>query len=132
MTSPETVPLSRQVTDVFSAYPEPARSGLIRLRALIYEVAGANSKIGVVTETLKWGQPSYQATSGTPIRLGIPKVGGYAVFAHCQTSVISDFRNIVGDKFTYDGNRAVVFSTTDDPRLDEVALLFNRALTYRL
>lgn len=121
-----------QIAAVFNSYPEPAKSGLLKLRALIFEVAEANPKIGAVSETLKWGQPSYQSASGTPIRLGLPKAGGYAVFAHCQTAVISDFRNILGDKYTYDANRAVVFDATADPDLNEVAVLINRALTYRL
>lgn len=124
-----------EVSAVFSAFPEPARQGLLALRTQIYSVAAADPRIGILSESLKWGQPSYgtpHSKSGTPLRLGIPKVGGYAIFVHCQTTVVSEFRHIFGEQFSYDGSRAVIFRADTVVDMEKVSVLINRALTYRL
>ncbi len=84
------------VAAVYAAFPEPARLGLLKLRALIFEEAH-HVGVGPLVETLKWGQPSYlteKSKAGTTLRLGVPKSGGFAIYAHCQTTVISDFHAI--------------------------------------
>lgn len=105
------------------------------LRALIFEVADTTSGVGLVHETLKWGQPAYltsETKSGTTIRLGVPKLGGVALFTHCQTSVISDFQSLFPYDFTFDGNRAVVFPDAHLPPLQQLEPLVRMALTYHL
>jgi hypothetical protein len=42
----------------------------------------ATPGVGALHETLKWGQPAYltpETRSGTTLRLGVPKSGGYAI-----------------------------------------------------
>lgn len=127
--------LPLDVEAAFSAFPEPARSDLLKIRDLIFEVAASDPRIGPVSEYLKWGQPSYntaESGSGTPIRLGRPKSGGFAVFTHCQTTVIPEFRETFGEAFAYDANRAVVFDKGTEIDLGKLAVLVSRALTYRL
>jgi hypothetical protein len=46
--------------------------------------------------------------------------------------VITAFRDLFGDDFAYDGNRAVLFADKATPRADRLSLLVARALTYRL
>lgn len=121
--------LDPKIEETFALLPEPARTRLLNLRSLIFKIAAEQNE--TVSETLKWGQPSYQSASGTPIRLGIPKSGGYALFVHCQTSVISEFRNTFEDAFSYEGNRAVLFQEDDQIDVKKVAVLINSALTYR-
>lgn len=92
-------------------------------------------EIGRIQETLKWGQPSYltpETKAGSTIRLGVPKQGGFALYAHCQTTIISDFQAIFGEDFRFDGNRAVTFSAHDEPDTDKLRLLVRSALTYHL
>lgn len=126
---------SPEVAAAFAAFPEPDRSGLVALRALIFDVAGQTPGVGVLHETLKWRQPAYlteETRSGSTLRLGRPRAGGFALFAHCQTTIIADFRSLFPDDFTYDGNRAVLF---DDPHalpLDQLRRLIASALTYHL
>ncbi|MCA0871544.1 DUF1801 domain-containing protein [Seohaeicola saemankumensis] len=122
----------RAVADAFAAFPNPARAGVLRLRALIFEVAAGTPGVGRVQETLKWGQPAYltpDTKAGSTLRLGRPKTGGYAIYAHCRTSLISDFRGLF-PQFTYDGNRAVLFRDQDRPPEEQIALLIGAALTY--
>ncbi|MEM7190848.1 MAG: DUF1801 domain-containing protein [Pseudomonadota bacterium] len=119
----------------FEGFPDPARARLLDLRDLIYRTANTTDGVGEIQETLKWGQPAYltqRPKSGSTLRLGIPKTGGYAMYAHCQTTVISEFREVFPDDFAYDGNRAVLFADGDEPDTEKLEMLVRRALTYHL
>ncbi|UOA13698.1 MULTISPECIES: DUF1801 domain-containing protein [Sulfitobacter] len=120
------------VAAAFACFPALARAGLLEIRQLIYEVAETEG-VGPIEETLKWGQPAYltsQRKSGTSLRLGVPKSGGYALYVHCQTTLISDARTAFGDAFTYEGNRAVLFNAQTSISDTPLALLIASALTY--
>ncbi len=126
---------SDAVRSAFDAFPAEARQPLLQIRDLIFEVAAETPGVGPIEETLKWGQPAYltpETRSGTTIRLGVPKSGGYAVFTHCQSRVIPEFRSLFGDEFTYDGNRAVTFGPDDAVDLEKLRWLIRGALAYRL
>lgn len=49
------------VAAVFEAYPVRLRERLMTVRELIFDVAARTGGVGPLTETLKWGQPSYLA-----------------------------------------------------------------------
>ncbi|MGJ8610082.1 MAG: DUF1801 domain-containing protein [Octadecabacter sp.] len=126
--------LSPAADAAYADIPQPARDILMALRALIFEVA-ATLPVGRVEETTKWGQPSYatpDTKSATPIRLGITKSGDVAVFTHCQTTVMGDFRALAPPDMRFDGNRAVLLPADQPPSLDEIAPLIRAALTYHL
>ena len=60
------------VASVFKAYPPRIRAKLMALRELVFDTARRTGGVGPLTETLKWGQPSYltEATgSGTTVRI---------------------------------------------------------------
>ncbi|CDG17634.1 hypothetical protein [Xenorhabdus doucetiae] len=50
---------SNEVHLVFNHYPERYQKSLLTIRALIFDVASKTEDVGVITEMLKWGQPSY-------------------------------------------------------------------------
>ncbi len=119
----------------FASFPEPARTGLVTLRNLIFETAETTPKVGALEEALKWGQPAYltpETKSGSTIRLGLPKQGGFAIYTHCQTTILSDFRSIFPDDFVYEGNRAIHFKDGEVLSLEKLRLLIRWALTYHL
>jgi len=125
------------VEKTFKSFSPPVKAALLDLRQLIFTTAADTPEIGRLVETLKWGQPAYlpaRPRVGTTIRLDALKgtTGGYAVFFHCQTTLVSTFREIYRDAFSFEGNRAIVFPG-DQPR-DEKALkhCFRMALTYHL
>lgn len=123
------------VAVAFAGYPEPERRGLLALRSLIFEIAAETPGVGALEETLKWGQPAYltpETKSGSTIRLGMPKQGGFAIYTHCQTTILSEFREMFPDGFEFEGNRAVLFSVDEVPDLERLRPLVLRALTYRL
>lgn len=132
MTPPDPPFDDPNVAAAFAAFPEPERAGLMRLRALIFETAEALD-VGALEETLKWGQPAYltpETKAGTTIRLGRPKTGGFAVYAHCQTTVIPEFRSLFPDDFTYEGNRAIWLTAEDALPEEKLSMLISAALTY--
>ena len=73
------------VAAVFEAYPAAMRRRLLALRALVFDVAAKTEGVGRLTETLKWGQPSYlteQTKSGTTVRIDrLKNADGYALYA---------------------------------------------------
>ena len=123
------------VEAAFAAFPAPARRGLLTLRRLIFETAAETPGVGALEETLKWGQPAYltpETGSGSTIRLGRPKQGGLALYTHCQSRLLPDFRDLFPEDFVYEGNRAVLFEEGAALPLDKLRLLIRSALTYRL
>lgn len=103
---------------------------LSRMRRLIHAEAAGDVRIGPVTESVKWGQPSFAAKTGTPLRIGVAKSGRPAIFVHCQTRVIAEVRGVMPDAFHYEGTRAAVLHDGTDTAA--VRWLIRSALTYRL
>ncbi|MBL4837249.1 MAG: DUF1801 domain-containing protein [Kordiimonadaceae bacterium] len=123
------------VEAVFNSFPDEARSGLLILRDLIFNSAQTTKAVGCLTETLKWGQPAYltsESKSGSTIRLGMTKTENFAIFVHCQTTILADFKELFGDEFTYDGNRAIHFKPGQAIADTKIEYLIKRALTYHL
>ncbi len=114
------------VARVFEAFAPNVRVGLLALRARILAVAAEE---GIpVEEALRWGQPAYLAAKGSTIRLGVPKTGGYAIYTHCQTTLISDFRALCPE-LRFEGNRAVHFAA-GEVAPEAIDMLIRTALTY--
>ena len=124
------------VRAAFDAFPDDIRTSLLRLRQLIMEQAEAEPRVGDLQETLKWGQPSWlpaRPRIGTTIRLGTDRAGEHvALFFHCQTSVIRDFRAGPGHELGFDGNRAILLDRHAPLPLDLLRLPIRHALTYHL
>lgn len=123
------------VQDVFEAFEPEAGRALLTLRDLIFDVADATPEIGRLQEVLRWGQPSYitpDKKAASTLRLGVPKNGSFAIFAHCQSSVISDYAALFPEQDRIEGNRAVLFDTADQIDAERHGLLIKSALTYHL
>lgn len=123
------------VEAAFAAFPDTVRPDLLALRQLIFQTAAETPGVGQLEETLKWGQPAYltpQSKSGSTIRLGAVKTGGFALYAHCKTTIISDFRSLFPDDFIYEGNRAVRFEVGQIMDMEKLSLLISGALTYHV
>lgn len=119
----------------FRSLPEPLRPPMLRLRQVILDVAARNPEIGPLTETLKWGEPAWlpkRPRTGTTVRADALKGSAtrYALYVHCQTSLIETYRRHYPGEFSYDGNRALVFSTEFEPPAGPLAHCIALALTY--
>ncbi|MDW3218251.1 MAG: DUF1801 domain-containing protein [Acidimicrobiales bacterium] len=128
-----TPPPSPAVADWLADVPDDVRECVDRLRSVVHRVAWEEGAWPLVEE-IKWGQPSYRsphARESTPLRLGWTDTGDAALLAHCQSRVIPDFRDAFGDRFRFEGNRAVLFGSVADVHEAELAELIRHALTYR-
>jgi hypothetical protein len=115
----------------YDAFPPDVQNGALALRALIYETAASLRDVPAPTECLRWGQPSYITPIGSALRIGAPKSGGFALYAHCQSSIISQFAQSFGADFQIEGNRGVVFQNPKGIKPEKLRLLISHALTYK-
>ncbi len=123
------------VAAAFDAFPPAPRETALQLRDLIFSVAWDTPQVGQIEETLKWGQPSYltsETQSGSTLRIGMPKQGGCALYAHCATDIISTYAATFPGSDRIEGNRAVIFQQADDIVPDRLRLLIYHGLTYHL
>lgn len=124
------------VAAVFKAYPAALRKRLLALRELVFDVAVRTDGVGPLTETLKWGQPSYlteQTRSGSTVRLDRVKKGdGYALYFHCQSGLVPRFRELYPDTFRFEGKRALTFEPGDRLPVRALRHCIALALTHHL
>ncbi|GHA59542.1 hypothetical protein GCM10008927_26370 [Amylibacter ulvae] len=121
-----------QIEQAYASFPENVHEGANRLRDLILTTGAQLADVDNITECLRWGQPSYISPIGTALRIGVPKSGGFGLFTHCQSNVISNFTQTFGPDFRFDGNRGVLFETENDIQPDKLRLMIEHALTYKL
>lgn len=125
------------VKSVFDNYPSSIKEKLFALRQLIFDVAESADGVGELTETLRWGDPSYltnQTKSGSIIRINSikPSETDYAIYFHCQTQLVSTFRQLYPGKFNFIGNRCMRFKQDDVVSVKELKHCIELALTYNL
>lgn len=126
-----------EVAAVFESYPSTIKRKLLFLRQLIFKVASETEGVGVLEETLKWGQPSYLTTeskSGSLIRIDRDKAGAgqYAMYFHCQTTLVDSFKERYRGKFEFGGNRSIIFAQDAKIPIKELSHCISMALTYYL
>jgi hypothetical protein len=136
----ETMP--RAVREVFDGFEPLVRSDLLQCRDLIFEVAANLEAVGPITETLKWGQPSYltEATgAGSTLRLAsygdvhkFAEASGAALFVHCATDLVEQFQSFYPKCFAYKGKRALVITDGVGPVREELRHCVGLALTYKI
>ena len=126
----------RAVAAVFNAYPAGVRRRLMTLRELVFETAAETKGVGPLTEALKWGQPSYltaETGSGTTVRIdSLKKSDGYAIYFHCQSGLIGQFKELYPNTLRYEGKRAIVFELKGRMPVKALRHCIGLALTHHL
>jgi hypothetical protein len=127
-----TINSTPQVETVFGQYPVKARKKLLILRKLIIEVAKETEGIEQLEQTLKWGEPSYLTKHGSTIRVDwkANQPNQYAMYFKCTSKLVPTFKEVFGNTFNYEGNRAIAFSLEDDIPVLELKKCIAAALTY--
>lgn len=125
--------IPRDVAARFRTLDEATCRRLLAWRDLAFQVATADPRIGELTETLKWGQPSYLTEitkSGGTLRLWVTNDGRPALFVTCSSSLADQMRERYGDDLNFEGNRAILprNETSDDVLRHVIAQVF----TYKL
>jgi len=116
----------------FDSYPQNIKILLNRMRKLIFDVAKQDG-ISDLTETLKWGEPSYVSKNGSTIRFDwkAKHPQHYFIYFNCKTSLIETFKEVYGDTFAYEGNRAIILSVEQEVPLRELAHCISMSLRYK-
>jgi hypothetical protein len=124
------------VSRAFAALPAPISRRLLQVQELIFATAAAQDGVGRLTETLKWGEPSYlteETGSGSTIRLGQVKDCEHAaILFNCRTTLIDTFRERFPDRFEYRQTRALLLPVAGKLPKQELTLCLSLALTYHL
>ncbi len=119
---------------ILKDHPAPLKSRLIDVRSLVLEIAETSDHIGVIEESVKWGQLSFATVrpkSGTPLRLGGDAgMGTYSLFVPCSTRLISDFRDHSAGMFDYHGNREIRLNIDTPMPKSELSLFISATLSY--
>lgn len=120
------------VKQKFDHYPDDVSKALYAIRSLIVNTA-KECGISDLIETLKWGEPSYISHVGTTIRYDWkPKFPDeYRIYFHCQTSLIETFKEVYGNTFEYEGNRALIFKLGNTLPVKELTHCLSLALRYK-
>jgi len=108
--------LDQGVANVFKSYPPAIRKKLLSVRTLIFEVAAQDGNIGPLNECLKWGEPAYMTKGGSTVRINwkLSSPTQLFVYFNCKTKLVETFREVYGDLFFYEGNRAIFINVQDE------------------
>ena len=123
--------MKANIEQKYYAYPLAVRKRLLVIRDLIYATAGERG-LGEVEESLKWGQPSYWVKGASPIRLDSYDDSNhqYALYFHCQTTLVKTFKKLYRDSLHFESNRALVMNVDDDLPVMQVKQCIALALRY--
>lgn len=115
----------------FKGYPEKIIPKLNYLRKLILETA-KESAISELEETLKWGEPSYLAKKGSTLRIDwkAKTPNQYAMYFKCTSKLVETFKEVYGDTFKYEKNRAILFDLEDEVPKEALKDCIRMALNY--
>ena len=104
------------------------------LAGLIREVGNGLPEIGELVETRKWDQQSFlpkKARVGTTVRIAAPSPTTVAMYVHCQTTLVDQWRGLFPE-LTFEGNRALVMDATAPLPLEALKVCVRSALLYHL
>ena len=121
-----------EVAEVFRRYPHKMQQNILFLRQLVLETAAETEDVGIVEETLKWGEPSYVSKGGSTIRIDWKDKypHQYAMYFHCKTKLVDTFKELYKDKLKFEGNRAIIFNEDDEVAVEELKHCIVLSLTY--
>lgn len=121
-----------RVNDVFEAYPDLVRPKMEFLRTLVLETASEIVDLDSIEETSKWGEPSYVSRFGSTLRMDWKSKtpNHYAMYFKCTSRLVETFRKVYGPKFTFEGNRAIVFELNQVVPVSALKTCIMTTLTY--
>ena len=127
-----TVQSNPAVAQKLATYPIKVQKKLEAIRKIILEVAKKSPDIDTIEETLKWGEPSYLVKKGSTIRMDWKEKSPdqYAVYFKCTSKLVPTFKEVYGDLFQYEKNRAIIFQMEDKIPKRELGRCIQAALSY--
>jgi len=123
--------MNHSVKKVYDSYPVNLRIKLMEIRAAVFELSD-EAFIGEITETLKWGQPSYLAKHGSTVRLGWDSkdTDHISVYFNCHTILVETFKEVYGSTFKFVGNREIKLSISEPIPMSQLMSCISLSLRY--
>ncbi len=127
-----TIKSHEAVKDKFEKYPRKVKAKMKYLRKLVLETATELEDVKAIEETLKWGEPSYIAKKGSTLRMDWKEKNPdqYAMYFKCTSKLVPTIKELYGDLFNYEKNRAIVFELDDKIPIKELKNCIAMALQY--
>lgn len=122
-----------EVAAYLAALPRRETDVLVRIRDLVHKVASETPDVGLLAESLKWGEPSYtpaKAGIGSSVRLAGLGDGRVAMHFICHTGLVERFRELYPETFHYAGKRSIVIDPGGDVDEETLSHCIAMALTY--
>lgn len=116
----------------FESYPPHINKLLQQIREVILTVAEQEG-ITSIEETLKWGEPSYVSNIGSTIRIDwkAKSPEQFGIYFNCKTTLVETFKEIYGDTFKYEGNRAIILNVDGTLPINELSHCISMSLRYK-
>jgi hypothetical protein len=119
----------------FKNQPIDMQNALLALRQLILDTAKTLPDVAPLEEALRWGQLSFltsQSKSGSTIRIdAVPgEPTKYALYVHCQSGLIDEFRQRYPHNMRFVSQRSIEFSLGQPLPSPELQHCISLALTY--
>jgi Domain of unknown function (DU1801) len=129
--------MKSEIKKAIAVCAPPARKKLEELHGLVMSTAKNLEGVGKVSEELRWGQPSFltpETGSGSTIRMdGLrDDPARVALYFHCQSGLVPQFRELYADKFTFENDRAILLPVDKPLPRAELAHCISLALTHHL
>jgi hypothetical protein len=123
--------------DHFKNQTTEMKTALMFLRDLVLDTARTTEGVGPIEEALRWDQLSFitsQTKSGSTIRIDAlsSDPNKYALYVHCQSGLVDEFRNRYPNQMTFVNRRSIVFTLGQPLPLAELKHCISLALTYHL
>ena len=122
--------------ETVARYSPAVRLKLGEIRQLVLQAALETQGVGEVLEVLRWGQFSFltaETGSGSTIRIdGRKEANMLAVYFHCQSGLISHFKELYPKSFTFEGERALLFNAHSILPTTKLKHCISLALTHHL
>ena len=121
---------------IYEGFSPDVKKATLLVRDWVFEIAATDNEIGIITEDLKWGEPSYltgQTQSGTTLRINQKKnnLNLFAIYVNCKTDLVENFKNIF-PHLKYEGTRAIFFDASKPLPENEVKTIISMVLRYKL
>lgn len=125
-----------EIKKTYYRFPKEMRKKMLEVRDIIFEVGKNNDKIGKITETLKWGEPTYQANNskdGSPIKITHKKSinNNFSIYIISSTNLIDMFKELYPKTFYFNGNREIIINTDRKIPRKEISHCIELALRYK-
>lgn len=122
-----------KVDAVISTYPDIVQVRYLEFKSLLIKVASDINGISNIEECVKWSQPSFKSTIGSPFRFGWSNKSPdtFGIYFICTTSLVETFKKLYLDFFHFDGNRGLIFNVNQTIETEPLDHCLALALTYK-